>query len=625
MANQFNREQFEEARSEFEEAYDFDRGDPLFGLKGAELRGPKMSRRTVLRLLAAAGTLSMADVLLSACGAATPAAQVEQAEEEVAATEAPAAPTDTPEPEPTATPEPVGGGELTCGWAGTAEIVTLDPAQINQVLQFQITSNVLSGLTHINPDLTAEGDLATDWEVTDDGLEWTFNLRQGVTFHNGDSFTADDVVFTFNRSKDPEQSIHSGVLENITDVQKVDDHTIKIILTQPQASLLTKTLERSSGRAMTIVNQRALEEMGPEQYGLTPVGTGPFKVTEHQLGQGVTLEKFEDYYDPERPILDKITFIPIPEPEPLAAAIEAGDIQLIGGNPPAPELIDRFVANSDLVVSEITGPGFQALFINPWREPFMVTDFNQPVADLTQENGFKVRLAIAKAIDRDEFIEKALFGRGQPAFGTVNPAMRFFFDTAINDVSEQRFDADAARQLLADAGFPDGEGFPTLKMLITPAGRREGEVLTNMLKTNLNIDIELDVKDFPVLIEDFDAMNFDLVRLGSGGDYDPDDALVDWMITTSKFNGPARPEAEMAFGFFSESEVDDLTELERVETNLDKRKELVQQANQATSDKVAAAFLFHPTDILVYRKEVNYPDVSRIPGLVDLDRTTITG
>jgi ABC-type transport system substrate-binding protein len=618
MFDQNDKRQKARIRKEFEEAYDFDPRDPLFGLSQPDLRGPKMSRRAVLRLLAAAGMLSMTDLLLAAC---VPAPATQQA----AAPPATVAPTEpTPEPEPMATPEPA-GGELTCGWAGTAEIVTLDPAQINQVLQFQITSNVLGGLTHINPDLTAEGDLATDWEVTDDGLEWTFKLREGVTFHNGDPFTADDVVFTFNRSKDPEQSIHSGVLTNMTDVQKVDDFTVKLILEKPQASLLVKTLERSSGRAMTIVSQHALEEMGPEQYGLTPVGTGPFRVTEHQLGQGVVIEKFEDYYDPERPILDKVTFIPIPEPEPLAAAIEAGDIQLIGGNAPAAELIDRFVANPELVVSEIVGPGFQALFINPWREPFLVPDFNKPVEELKQEDGFKVRLAIAKAIDREDFIERALFGRAQPAFGSVNPAMRFFFDTAINETSEQRFDPDEARQLLADAGFPDGEGFPTIKVLVTPAGKREGEVLVDILKKNLNIDVELDLKDFPVLIENFDAMNFDLLRIGSGGDFDPDDALVDWMITTSKFNGPNRPEEEMPFGFFSDTEADELVDLERVETDLDKRKELVQQANQITSDKVAAAFLFHPLDILVRRKEVNYPDISRIPGLVDLDRTTIEG
>lgn len=605
--SQIDKELQEQAQREFEEAHAFDRNDPLFGLRREELRGPRLSRRSVLRLLAAAGMLSVVDVLAAcAAPAAAPAAPSEAGAAPAAEAAAPA------------------GGELNCGWAGTAEITTLDPAQINQVLQFQIASNVFGGLTHINPDLTAEGDLAESWEVTDDGLEWTFKLRQGVTFHNDDPFTADDVVFTFTRSKDPEQSIHSRVLANVESVEKIDDYTVKFVLSAPQASFLVKTLERSSGRAMTIVNARALEEMGPDQYGLMPVGTGPFKVTEHQLGQGVTIERFENYYDPERPKLDKITFLPIPEPEPLAAAIEAGDIQLIGGNAPAAELIDRFVSNPDLVVSEITGPGFQSLWINPHRDPFKVEDFNKTVEELKQENGFKVRLAIAKAMDRDGLIERALFGRGAPGYGSINPAMRFYFDTAISETSGQAFDMEAAQQLLADAGYPNGEGFPVLKLLVTPAGKREGEIIADMLKKNLNIDVELDIKDFTVLIEDGNAMNYDLMRLGSGGDYDPDDALVDWMQTTSKFNGPNR-DPSMAFGYFSDSEVDDLIVQQRAETDLDKRKVLVQRANQITSDKVASAFLFHPVDILVYRTEVNYPDVSRIPGLVDLDRVTLAG
>jgi peptide/nickel transport system substrate-binding protein len=596
-------------------AHDFDSEDPLFGLSQSELGGPRLSRRTVLRLMAAAGMLPAA-TLIASCGT-TPAPQ---AEAPTAAQPAPTAVQPTAPPVPT--PRPA-GGELVCGWAGTPEISTLDPAQMNQVLQFQITSNVLSGLTHINPDLVAEGDLAETWEVSADGLEWTFKLRQGLTFHNGDPFTADDVVYTFNRSKDPEISIQSAVIANVNDCQKVDDYTVKLVLEKPQASLLVKSLERSSGRAMTIVSKSALEEMGPEQYGLTPVGTGPFKVVEHQLGQGVVIERFDDYYDPTRPILDKVTFLPIPEPEPLAAAIEAGDIQLIGGNAPAAELIDRFLADPDLVVSEVPGPGFQALWMNPWRDPFKVPDFDKPVEELKKEPGFMVRLAIAKAIDRDDYIKRALFGRAVPGFGSVNPAMGYFFDTAINETSEQRFDPAEAQRLLAEAGFPNGEGFPALKLLIDPAGKRGGEILVDILKQNLNINVELDIKDWTILVELFDKMDFDLVRIGSGGDYDPDDALVDWMQTDSKFNGPDRPTDEMPFGLFSIKEVDDLTNQQRLETDLAKRKELVQKANKLTSDKVAAAFLYHPTDIIVYRNTVDYPDVSRIPGLVDLDRTSL--
>ena len=589
MLDNVDKEDREQIKSLLKDAYDFDRKDPLFGLNRSDLRGPKLKRRTVLRLLAASGMLTMSHLL----------------------------------PQSVKTVFGQSGGELTAGWAGTAEIRTLDPAQINQVLEFQISSNVLGGLTHINPDLVAQGDLAVGWDVSADGTEYVFNLREGVTFHNGDPFTADDVVFTFNRSKDPDQSIQSRVLTRVVSAEKVDDLTVKFTLTAPQASFLVKTTERSSGRALTIVSQGGLEALGTEQYGLTPVGTGPFKVTAHELGQGLTLEKNADYYDTSRPKLDKVTIIPIPEPEPLAAAIEAGDIQFIAGNPPAAELIDRFEANPDLTVSEIPGPGFQALWINPWRDPFKVPNFNNNLDELKREDGFRVRLAIAKAIDREDFIKRALFGRGRAAFGTINPAMGFFFDTKINETSEQRFDKDAAQLLLAAAGFPNGDGFRTLKLATTPGGKREASVLADILKKNLNINVELDIKDFPVLIDEFDSMQFDLLRIGSGGDFDPDDGLVDWMITTSKFNGPDRDKENMPFGFFSEAEVDAAVAAEVVEPDLDARKALVQKANNLTSNKVAALFLFHPLDILVFRNEVNFPAESRIPGLVDLDRVTL--
>lgn len=578
-------------KDDWSDANDFDPRDPLFGLDRHDLSGPVLERRAVLRLLAAAGALTAAHLLPG---------------------------------NPVRSAHAASGGTLHAGWAGVGEFRTLDPAQINQVLLFQIASNILSGLTHINPQLVAEGDLAIDWTPNADGTEYVFNLREGVTFHNGDPFTADDVIFTYNRSKDPKKSIHSRVVANFSGIDKLGSHKIKIKLKSPQASFLVKTLERSSGRAMTIVSRGALAKMGTAKYGLTPVGTGPFRATNHQLGQSITLERFDKYYDPERPKLDKVVIQPIIDAEPLAAAIEAGDIQIIGGNPIAPELTDRFEANGDLVVSVIAAPGFQSVWMNPHRDPFKVADFNKPVSELMKEKGFMVRLAIAKALDRDLYIKQAQFGRGVPAYGTINPAMGFYFDKGLAGESNQRFDLAAARKLLADAGHPDGKGIPRLKILHTPSARREVQVIKNILKKNLNIDISLDTKDFPVLIDAFDKMDWDLTRLGSGGDFDPDDGMVDWMQTASKFNGRRRDKSKYPFGFFSDAEVDRLVDEQAHTADPEKRRALVRKANKITSDKVASAFIFHPADILVHRKSVNFPARSRIPGLVDLDRVTMS-
>ena len=578
-------------KDELKDAYDFDPKDPLFSLTKEEMSGPKMSRRAALRLMAAAGTLTAWHLMPR--GGIGPA-------------------------------HAASGGTLNCGWSGVNEILTIDPAKIHAALQFQISSNIISGLMHIDANLVPQGDLAESWTVSDDGKTYTFNLREGVTYHNGDKFTAEDVVFTYERSRDPKNSIHSGVVANIHEAVAVDDHTVKFNLKAPQASFLGKTLERSAGRAMAIVSRGALASMGEQEYGLKAVGTGPFRVTEHVLGQGMVLERFENYYDPERPKLDKVTITPIPENEPLAAALEAGDIQFVSGNEVEPSLVDRFKANPDIRVESVPAPGFEGLFINPWRDPFKVSDFDKPLSELLKDKGFMVRMAIAKAIDRDRYIERAQFGRGLPAYGTINPAMAFFFDEKLGETSAQKYDPEEARRLLAEAGYPDGKGFPKTKILVRKDRRRDVLVIIDILKRNLNIDVEVNPVDTTVSREMFWALDWDMLRIGSAGDFDPDDGLVDWMQTTSKFNGPTRDKATQPFGYFSEKRADELIGTQNKQVDAEVRKRMVQEANKITSDKVAMAFIFHPQWFFIFRKNVNFPKESWITGLADLDRTTIS-
>ena len=579
------------AQTELEAAYDFDPKDPLFGLSAKEMSGNHLSRRTTLRLLAASGALTLANII--------------------------------PGLQPRAAMAGGHGGELRCAWSGVGEIVTLDPAKINQVLQFQIASNVMSGLMHIDNSLVAQGDLAESWEVSSDGLEYKIKLREGVTFHNGDAFNADDVLFTFNRSKDPEQSIHSRVIGNVSDLQKLNDHEVKFILKKPQASFLTKALERASGRAMTIVSRGALNSLGAEQYGLTPVGTGPFKIVRHQKGGSVILEKNKDYYDPERPKIDKIIITPVDGAEPLAAALEAGDVQYVGGNPIPSQLVERFQSNGDLRVDIKPGPGFQSIWMNPWRDYMRVDNFDKPLAELKKEKGFQVRLAIAKALDRDLFIKQAKFGFGVAAHGSINPAMGYYFDETLASTSEQAYDPEGSRELMAQAGYPGGKGFPEIKLQTTPNTKRDGLVVANILNQVLGISVVVDPKDFSVGIEEFDTMDYDLRLGGSGGDYDPDDGLVDWMQTTSKFNGRKRDKSKYPFGFYSEAESDALADQQAVTADPEARRELVRKANRITSDKVTCGFLYHPVDVLVHHKSVQVPEDARIPGLHELDRISL--
>ncbi len=178
-----------------------------------------------------------------------------------------------------------------------------------------------------------------------------------------------------------------------------------------------------------------------------------------------------------------------------------------------------------------------------------VENFDKPLSELKKEKGFQVRLAIAKALDRDLFIKQAKFGNGYPAHGSINPAMGYYFDENLANVSEQAYDPEGASELLAKAGYPGGKGFPEIKLKTTPNTKRDGLVVANILKQVLGISVLVDPKDFSVGIEEFDTLNYDMRLGGSGVDYDPDDGLVDWMQTNSKFNGRKRDKSNFHLDF----------------------------------------------------------------------------
>ena len=551
-------------------AADFDPEDPKLGLQWTDLSSDRISRRHFLRLAIATGALHYLMPLLRP----------------------------TPAYAQAGTP----GGELKAAW-GVREFTNLDPAFINQVVQFQITSNVLGGLTHIDAGLVPRPDLAESWEVSGDGLTWTFRLRRGVKWHNGDSFTADDVIYTFNRTLDPKVgSLHRSILAPFEKAERLDPFTVRFVLKEPRASMLVKITERSSGRALTIVNRRALEQMGRE-YTRRPVGTGPFRITEHRLGERIVLEKFPDYYISDRPRLDRVTIFNIEEPATLASALQSGQVDFLTGNVAIPETIfDRVKAMRDVVISEADDPGFQAIFFNLRKDKQQkIGKASLPTDDL------RVRLAMARGMDRDDLIRRALFGRAIPAFGPIPRAQKLYFrDLAAS--SPQRFDPDQARRMLAEAGY--GRGF-TIKMVVAPITRRRGEIIADIYKRTLGITVELEVVDFPVQVQRFDQGQFELLQIGSGGDPDPDDSIDDWFWSGAKFN---------TFGY-SNSQVDALNAAQRETVDQAKRVRWVQAAVDLIARDAPCVFLFHGTDSVAFRRNVR--GFVHIPSLRDLDTVTV--
>ncbi|MDR7481801.1 MAG: ABC transporter substrate-binding protein [Armatimonadota bacterium] len=548
-------------------AADFDPRDPRLGLDWEDLSSDRLTRRTMLRLVLASGALHYLVPLFA------PAPAFAQGQP---------------------------GGELKAAWA-VREFTNLDPAYINQVVQFQVTSNVLGGLTHIDAGLIPRPDLAEGWEVSSDGLTWTFRLRRGVRWHNGDRFTADDVVFTFNRTRDPAtQSLHRSILDPIERLEKLDDFTVRFHMKEPRASFLIKITERSSGRALTIVNRRAIQQLGREGHTRRPVGTGPFRIVEHRLGERLVLEKFPDYHVSGRPLVDRVTIFNIEEPATLVSAIESGQVEYINAVPEA--LRPRLAGNPQVTISSADDPGFQAIFFNLRR------DKAQRIGrDRLPTDDQKVRLAMAKGMDRDDLIRRALFGRGVPAYGPIPRAQKQYFRD-LGATSAQRFDPDEARRLLAEAGYPNGF---KIKMLVTPLVRRRGEVIADIYKRTLRLDIELEVVDFPVQVQRLNQGQYELVQIGSGGDPDPDDSIDDWFWSGAKFN---------TFGY-NNPQVDALNDAQRETADVTKRVRWVQAAVDLIAKDAPCVFLFHPMDELAYRKHVR--GVLHIPGLRDLDTITV--
>ena len=351
--------------------------------------------------------------------------------------------------------------DLTLGIA--LEPPHLDPtagaaAAIDEV----VYANVFEGLTRIDKDGAVQPALAESWSVSDDGLTYTFKLRDGVTFHDGSTFEAEDVIFTLDRARGTDSvNAQKQLFEAIEDVTAVDPTTVEIKLTRPDGALPYKL---GWGDAVMVAPETA--DTNREK----PVGTGPFQFDEWVRGTSITLVRSDDYWgDPVA--LERATFRVVPEPAAATAALQAGDVQAFP-NFPAPELVPVFDADPRFKVTLGSTEGETILAMNNARPPL---------------DDVRVRRAIAHAIDRSAIITGAMFGLGTPIGSHFAPHHPAYVDLT----SESAYDPKLAKNLLAEAGVED----LTLTLRLPPPtyARRGGEIVAAALR-----DVGIDVKIEPV-------------------------------------------------------------------------------------------------------------------------------
>mgnify|MGYP001550726240 CR=1 FL=1 len=337
----------------------------------------------------------------------------------------------------------------------------LDPtANAAAAIDEIVYANVFEGLTRIDRNGEVQPALAEKWEISKSGLAYTFYLHKGVTFHDGSEFDADDVVFSLNRARG-EDSVNAqkALFKPIKSVTKVSKYVVDVRLLQPTGSFL---FNMAWGDAIMV------DPASVEKNKSNPIGTGPFKFKRWVKADRVELVKNNKYWG--KPVkLDKAVFKFIPDPAAAVSALMAGDVDAFA-NFPAPESIMQFESDSRYKVVIGSTEGETILSTNNKSATF---------------SKLKVRQAVAHALDRQAIIDGAMFGYGTPIgthFSPHHPAYKDF-------TKKYPYDLKKAKQLLAEAGYPDG--FKGVIKLPPPSyARRGGEIVASQL-AKIGIQLEI--------------------------------------------------------------------------------------------------------------------------------------
>ncbi|MCA0204617.1 ABC transporter substrate-binding protein [Pararhodobacter sp.] len=347
----------------------------------------------------------------------------------------------------------------------------LDPtAGAAQAIDSVVYSNIYEGLTRFMSDGSVVPGLAESWDISEDGLTYTFHLRDGVTFHDGTTMDAEDVKFTLDRARaEDSTNAQKALFANIAEVTVIDPLTVQITLSAPTGALL---FNLAWGDAVIVA---------PESIGdaaTHPIGTGAFVFEDWVQGDHINIARNPNYWGTPA-VLDSATFRFISDPTAAFAALMAEDVDVFVGYP-APENIPQFEADPRFQVLVGNTEGETILAMNNAREPF-----DNPL----------VRQAVAHAIDRQAVIDGAMYGLGTPIGTHFAPHNPDYVDlTGLSN-----YDPERSRALLAEAGLPDG--FTTTLNLPPPSyARRGGEIIAAQLRA-VGIQTEINNQEWAQWLE----------------------------------------------------------------------------------------------------------------------------
>lgn len=428
----------------------------------------------------------------------------------------------------------------------------MDPARYLTIEDENLAFAVYNGLTRLDATMKVHPDLATSWTASDDLKTWTFKLREGVKFHHGKEFNADDVVHTFTRVLDPDlASPGRSILSFIDGVEKTDDHTAVIHLKQAYVDLPVVV----AGIWSRIVPS----DRDDDQILKEPSGTGPFKFQENVIGDHLTVVRNPEYWEPGLPYLDGIRQVTMPEQASRDAALSGGQIDMIWQLDA--ESTQTLKQTPSVKVLIAPSGGYVPLVMRADRPPF---------------DDVRVRQAMKYVVDRDQMRQVAMLGLGDLANDQPIPPAQPLY----TDIGLRKRDVDKAKQLLKDAGHPNGMDLTLYTSPGRPGMVEQAVAFQQMAKP---AGIRVQIQKIPIdaywadywMKKDFTFSNWFM------------SATVDQTLSTAY-----KSDAKWNEAFWKSEKLDELITSGRSERDEARRKKIYAQAAQLISEEGGTIIAF---------------------------------
>jgi peptide/nickel transport system substrate-binding protein len=471
----------------------------------------------------------------------------------------------------------------TLRWAAQNDILTLDPHSQNHATTNAILGHSYETLVRHSATYQVEPALATKWTYVSP-TQLRFELRKGVKFHDGTPFTADDVVFSFGRIKQP-TSTTAIYVAGVNEVKKIDDHTVDFIMAGPNPVVLrnaTSFFIMSKGWAeknntVKVQDYKAKEENFASR---NVMGTGPYKITSWTPDQRVTMTINNDWWDKHTSNVKEVVYTPIKSDPTRVAALLSGDVDMLTDIPT--QDVARLRADSKLKI--VDGPEVRTIFLAP--------DVGSPelkYSNIKGKNPFadkRVRQALSMAIDREAIRRSTMRGLSIPAGLMVAPGV----NGHTNELDAiPKYDPEAAKKLLAEAGYPDG-----FEVRFNAPNNRyvnDEEIAQNIVAmwARIGVKAQLMAENMATFSQKFQNFDSSLYMLGWGvPTYDAQYTIQSLVRTRS-----TGADGNFNFSKISDPVVDRLNDAMKTETDVAKRNGMIREALQRIKDEVLLIPLHH--------------------------------